>query len=93
MEILSPSNTYPEMLGKVLVYLEAGALEVWLFNESGGLEIPSLGGQLAGSIQVTGIADKIREFVEVDRVISANCESFVKAPCVVPRGWKPSRHP
>ncbi len=33
VEIISPSNTRGEMMGKVELFLEAGAIEVWLVTE------------------------------------------------------------
>jgi len=33
IEILSPSNTIAEMQDKILLYLEAGAIEVWLVEQ------------------------------------------------------------
>ena len=38
VEILSPSNTHEEMLGKMQLYFAAGAAEVWLCNDEGGIE-------------------------------------------------------
>ncbi len=35
IEILSPSNTMTEMQDKILLYLEAGAAEVWLVDKQG----------------------------------------------------------
>jgi len=35
IEILSPSNTVAEMQNKILLYLEAGAIEVWLVELQG----------------------------------------------------------
>jgi Uma2 family endonuclease len=35
IEILSPSNTIAEMQDKILLYLEAGAIEVWLVEQQG----------------------------------------------------------
>ena len=39
VEIISPSDSRLEMLEKTLLYLEAGATEVWLVSESGQLEV------------------------------------------------------
>ena len=40
VEVLSPSNSAAEMrTRKVAAYLEAGAIEVWLVREDGGVEI------------------------------------------------------
>ena len=38
VEVLSPSNTRQEMLGKMQLYYAAGALEVWLCDEHGHME-------------------------------------------------------
>jgi Uma2 family endonuclease len=37
-EVLSPSNTPPEIAEKILLYFEAGALEVWTCDQDGILE-------------------------------------------------------
>ena len=38
VEILSPSNTTEEVSEKIALYFEAGAQEVWICDQSGGLE-------------------------------------------------------
>lgn len=38
VEVLSPSNTRAEMLGKMKLYYAAGAEEVWLCDEHGNME-------------------------------------------------------
>ncbi len=38
VEVVSPSNSREEMAGKVLLYLEAGAEEVWVVWEDGVVE-------------------------------------------------------
>ena len=38
VEVLSPSNTREEMLGKMQLYYAAGAQEVWLCDEEGRME-------------------------------------------------------
>ena len=38
VEVLSPSNTRQEMLEKMALYYERGALEVWLCDEDGRME-------------------------------------------------------
>ena len=45
IEVLSPSNTSAEMAGKIEAYLEAGAREVWLVQETGELEIHTADGR------------------------------------------------
>jgi Uma2 family endonuclease len=49
VEVLSPSNTEPEMQQKTAAYLAAGAVEVWLVNEDGTLEMLSSQGSVATS--------------------------------------------
>jgi Uma2 family endonuclease len=39
IEILSPSNTAPQMSEKAAAYLEAGANEVWLVSDAAGVEV------------------------------------------------------
>lgn len=39
VEVLSPSNTRPEMKAKTAAYLAAGAREVWIVPETGPIEI------------------------------------------------------
>src|SRR5690606_20286732 len=49
IEVLSPSNTEPEIHQKVAAYLAAGALEVWLVKDDGTLEMFSAQGPVATS--------------------------------------------
>jgi Uma2 family endonuclease len=49
VEVLSPSNSVAEMNEKVAAYLEAGAIEVWLVREDGGVEIVTKSGPLPSS--------------------------------------------
>lgn len=49
VEVLSPSNTEPEMQQKTAAYLAAGALEVWLVKEDGTVEILNERGRVAAS--------------------------------------------
>lgn len=39
VEVRSPSNTDAEMAHKTALYLEAGALEVWIVGEAGGWQV------------------------------------------------------
>ena len=39
VEILSPSNTAPQMNEKAAAYLEAGASEVWLVSDAAGVKV------------------------------------------------------
>jgi Uma2 family endonuclease len=52
IEIVSPSNSKEEMLNKVSWYLQAGAKEVWVVWESGGVEYYDDSGQLDRSIYI-----------------------------------------
>lgn len=49
VEIRSPSNAMAELLGKVRLYLDAGAREVWLVSEDGKVEFHDVNGQLPRS--------------------------------------------
>jgi hypothetical protein len=49
IEVLSPSNTEPEMQQKTAAYLAAGAVEVWLVKEDGTMEMRNERGRLAAS--------------------------------------------
>jgi Uma2 family endonuclease len=61
VEIISPANSRAEMLEKIRLYLEAGASEVWLLDESQNLEIESREGLLSDSRFVPSIAQLIYE--------------------------------
>lgn len=50
VEVVSPSNTVEELSGKINLYLEAGALEVWLVREDGSVEMYGSEGQRTESI-------------------------------------------
>ncbi|HZF30883.1 MAG TPA: Uma2 family endonuclease [Gammaproteobacteria bacterium] len=49
IEVLSPTNTEPEMQQKIAAYLAAGALEVWLVKEDGAVEMQTERGRVAAS--------------------------------------------
>jgi Uma2 family endonuclease len=49
IEVLSPSNTEPEMQQKTAAYLAAGAIEVWLVKEDGTLEMRNEQGRIDAS--------------------------------------------
>jgi Uma2 family endonuclease len=49
IEVLSPSNSEPEMQQKTAAYLAAGAIEVWLVKEDGTVEMLSERGEVATS--------------------------------------------
>jgi Uma2 family endonuclease len=49
IEVLSPSNTEPEMQQKTAAYLAAGATEVWLVKDDGTVEMLDARGRIAAS--------------------------------------------
>ncbi|MSQ59633.1 MAG: Uma2 family endonuclease [Betaproteobacteria bacterium] len=49
VEIMSPSNTWEEMRHKTLLYLAAGAKEVWVCDEDGALHFFDGSGELSQS--------------------------------------------
>ena len=49
IEIISPSNTKKEMFDKTRLFIEAGALEVWLVTESGNISFYNKEGQTKNS--------------------------------------------
>jgi Uma2 family endonuclease len=49
IEALSPSNTVPAMQQKIAAYLAAGAIEVWLVNEDGSVDMQTESGRVAAS--------------------------------------------
>jgi Uma2 family endonuclease len=49
VEIVSPSNSKKEVDAKVRAYLSAGAVEVWVYSDAGGLAIVSAEGRSARS--------------------------------------------
>ena len=52
VEIVSPGNSRAEMEEKVRLYLEKGALEVWIINEKAEPEFYTHTGKIASSKQV-----------------------------------------
>jgi Uma2 family endonuclease len=48
IEIMSPSNSWEEMRHKSLLYLAAGAVEAWVYDENGEVHF-SGGGEMAAS--------------------------------------------
>jgi Uma2 family endonuclease len=54
IEIISPSNTSEEMLEKINLYLERGALEVWTCNLQGEIKFFDANGTLERSKLVPG---------------------------------------
>ncbi|WP_428353482.1 Uma2 family endonuclease [Methyloprofundus sp.] len=55
IEILSPSNTMVEMQDKILLYLEAGAVEVWLVEQQGMIRFFNRDGEQKNSLFTTKI--------------------------------------
>jgi Uma2 family endonuclease len=49
VEVRSPSNTDAEMAHKTRLFLEAGALEVWIVSDSGGWQVFDAGGAQSAS--------------------------------------------
>lgn len=49
IEVLSPSNTSAEIDEKILAYLAAGAVEVWLVEESGRVRVVASEGERGSS--------------------------------------------
>jgi Uma2 family endonuclease len=49
VEVLSPSNTEPEMQQKTAAYLAAGAIEVWLVAEDGTVQMLDASGPVTAS--------------------------------------------
>jgi Uma2 family endonuclease len=54
VEIMSPSNTWEEMRHKTLLYLAAGAKEVWVCDESGALHFFDGAGERSASALAAG---------------------------------------
>ncbi|TAN51676.1 MAG: Uma2 family endonuclease [Methylococcaceae bacterium] len=50
VEIRSPSNSDEEMRGKVALYLNAGAKEVWVVSEAGGIRYFGVDGERKASV-------------------------------------------
>jgi Uma2 family endonuclease len=59
VQIMSPSNTWEEMRHKTLLYLAAGAREVWVCDESGALHFFDGTGERSASALATGMASII----------------------------------
>jgi Uma2 family endonuclease len=59
VEIMSPSNTWEEMRHKTLLYVAAGAKEVWVCDESGVLHFFDGTGERSASALVTGMTRSI----------------------------------
>jgi Uma2 family endonuclease len=59
IEVMSPSNSWEEMRHKTLLYLAAGAAEVWICDEAGELHFFDGTGEGAESALVTGMPKRI----------------------------------
>lgn len=59
VEIMSPSNTWEEMRHKTLLYLAAGAKEVWVCDESGALHFFDGSGERGASVLAPGMTSEI----------------------------------
>ena len=59
VEVISSSNTKKEMAEKRQLYFEAGALEVWMCNESGDMSFFNALQQLTRSVLVPEFPEKI----------------------------------
>jgi len=59
VEVMSPSNSWAEMPHKTLLYLAAGATEVWICDEAGELHFFDGAGQRAESALIAGMPTKI----------------------------------
>jgi Uma2 family endonuclease len=49
VEVRSPFNSDDEMALKTRLYIEAGAIEVWIINETGAIVVFGAAGELASS--------------------------------------------
>lgn len=59
VEIVSPSNSIPELDEKRQLYFEAGAKEVWVCRDNGRMEFYAPAGQLPKSSLVPNFPDQI----------------------------------
>ena len=59
VEIMSPSNTWGEMRHKTLLYLAAGAQEVWVCDEAGTLHFFDGAGERSVSALAAGMVARI----------------------------------
>ena len=63
VEVISPSNSKAEMQEKIKLYLEQGAIEVWLCDQQGKISYYSCAGKLekSGEIEATNIKNTIEK--------------------------------
>jgi len=59
IEVMSPSNSWEEMRHKTLLYLAAGAKEVWVCDGTGALHFFNGSGQRSDSALAVGIPNKV----------------------------------
>lgn len=59
VEVMSPSNSWEEMRHKTLLYLAAGAREVWVCDEAGELHVFDGSGERADSVLIAGTPKQI----------------------------------
>ena len=59
VEVMSPSNTWEEMRHKTLLYLAAGAKEVWICDGAGELHFLDGAGERADSALLPGMPKRI----------------------------------
>jgi Uma2 family endonuclease len=59
VEVMSPSNSWEEMRHKTLLYLAAGAKEVWVCDGAGEIHFFDGSGQRADSALIAGVPNKI----------------------------------
>lgn len=59
VEIVSPSNSQPEMKEKISLYLSNGAQEVWICSAEGELEIYKTSGKVIDSVFFDSLPNKL----------------------------------
>ena len=60
VEVLSPSNTAEEMIGKRALYFEQGAREVWTVDEAGRVLFYDANGQRPASALMPSFPDRLK---------------------------------
>jgi hypothetical protein len=58
VEIMSPSNTWEEMRHKGLLYLAAGAREVWVYDDAGCIHFFDGSGEQSASALASGVGNR-----------------------------------
>ena len=59
VEVMSPSNSWEEMRHKTLLYLAAGAREVWICDETGKVHFFDGAGERTDSALISGIPTQL----------------------------------